>query len=93
MNGHRKVKTAHEYVRNHLSEWFPELPAYATYIQRLNRLGSVFLQLLPRIRSDSPPLPGPEFIRLIDSTAAARKLPGKSPPKDIIQQRKHIVTA
>jgi hypothetical protein len=67
MNGHRKIKTAHEYARNHLSEWFPDLPVYATYIQRLNRLGSVFSHLLSRIQNDFPPLSGSEFIRLIDS--------------------------
>ncbi len=67
MNGHRKIKAAHQYARNHLSEWFPNIPAYATYIQRLNRLGSVFPHLLPRIQTDFTPPHGSEFIRLIDS--------------------------
>ena len=67
MNGHRKIRAAHEYARNHLSEWFPKIPAYATYIQRLNRLGSVFSHLLPRIQTDFTLPHGSEFIRLIDS--------------------------
>ena len=67
INGHRKIKAAHKYARNHLSEWFPDIPAYATYIQRLNRLSSVFSHLLPRIRNDFTPPHGSEFIRLIDS--------------------------
>ena len=67
MNGHRRVKTAHEFTRNHLSEWFPKLPAYATYIQRLNRLNAVFPQLLSLIQNDFPPLFESEPIRLIDS--------------------------
>ena len=53
MNGHRKVKPIYEYVRNHLKEWFPKLPAYATYIQRLNRLFQVFARLLSLIQDTS----------------------------------------
>lgn len=67
MNGHGKMKSIHQYTLNHLSAWFPELPSYATYIQRLNRISPVFSGLLPLIQNDFPPLPGPEFIRLIDS--------------------------
>jgi hypothetical protein len=67
MNGYRKVKDAHKYARNHLNEWFPNLPAYATYIQRLNRISPVFSGLLPLIQKDFSQLHGSEFIRLIDS--------------------------
>ena len=67
MNGHEKVKSIHKYTINHLSGWFPGLPSYTAYIQRLNRISPVFSGLLPLIQNDFPPLPGPEFIRLIDS--------------------------
>lgn len=67
MNGHRKVKPIYEYVRNHLKEWFPKLPAYATYIQRLNRLPQAFAGLLSLIQNDFPPLSEQEHIYLIDS--------------------------
>jgi len=77
MNGHRKVKPIYEYVRNHLKEWFPKLPAYATYIQRLNRLHQAFAGLLSLIQNDFPPLSELEHICLIDSmpimTANARR--------------------
>ena len=67
MNRHRKIRAIHEYTQNHLSEWFPNIPAYATYVQRLNRLGSFFSHLLMRIQSDFTLPHGSEFIRLIDS--------------------------
>jgi hypothetical protein len=67
MNGHSKVSLIYEYVRNHLSEWFPKLPAYATYIQRLNRLSAAFSALLSSIQNDFPLLSEPEFLCLIDS--------------------------
>ena len=67
MNGYRKIKDIHKYARNHLIEWFPNIPAYATYIQRLNRVGPVFSGLLPLIQNNFAQLPGQDFIRLIDS--------------------------
>jgi hypothetical protein len=77
MNGHRKVKPSYEYIRNHLKEWFPKLPAYATYIQRLNRLPQVFAGLLSLIQNDFAPLPEAGYVYLIDSmpimTANARR--------------------
>ena len=67
MNGHSKVSRIYEYVRNHLSECFPKLPAYATYIQRLNRLSAALSALLSSIQNDFPLLPEPKFLFLIDS--------------------------
>lgn len=67
MSGYEKVKSIHDYTRNHLTGWFPGLPSYATYVQRLNRISPVFSGLLPLIQNDFPQPSGPEFIRLIDS--------------------------
>ena len=50
MNGHEKLKSIHKYTRNHLSEWFPGLPSYAGYVQRLNRINPVFSGLPPLIQ-------------------------------------------
>ena len=87
MNGYRKVKDAHKYARNHLNEWFPNLPAYATYIQRLNRISPVFSGLPPLIQKDFPRLHGSEFIRLIDSMpimiAKARRGGGAKAAREI----------
>ncbi len=35
----------HEYAEDHFPEWFPDLPCYGGYIQRLNRLNAVFATL------------------------------------------------
>ncbi len=38
-------KTIYEYTKNHLREWFPKLPSYQAFSDRLNRLASVFQAL------------------------------------------------
>jgi hypothetical protein len=48
-------------------EWFPKLPGYVSYIQRLNRLSEVFVPLIGQIQQDFPQIEGLERIRLIDS--------------------------
>ena len=87
MNGHEKVKSIHGYTRNHLSEWFPELPSYAGYVQRLNRISPVFSGLLPLIQGYFNLLPSQEFIRLIDSmpimTAKAQRSGGAKVAREI----------
>ena len=87
MNGHEKVKSIHRYTRNHLSEWFPELPSYAGYVQRLNRISPVFSGLLPLIQGYFNLLPSQEFIRLIDSmpimTAKAQRGGGAKAAREI----------
>lgn len=41
-----KVKSMHTHMRRHWPGWFPKLPAYQTFINRLNRLESVFPTLI-----------------------------------------------
>lgn len=43
-----QLKQIHRYIRDYWLSWFPQLPAYATYAARLNRLVSVFPQLVAR---------------------------------------------
>ncbi len=38
-------KTIYEYTRDHLLEWFPKLPSYQAFSDRLNRLAPVFQAL------------------------------------------------
>jgi len=38
-------KAIYEYTKNHLQEWFPKLPSYQAFSDRLNRLASVFQAL------------------------------------------------
>ena len=37
-----QIKQVHRYIRDHWLEWFPKIPAYQTYNDRLNRLVSTF---------------------------------------------------
>ncbi|MCW5198481.1 hypothetical protein VU06_01880 [Desulfobulbus sp. F3] len=70
------MKPVYEYVRNHLKEWFPKLPAYGRIFRRLNRLSQAFTGLLSLIQNDFPPLSDAGRVCLIDSmpvmTANAR---------------------
>lgn len=38
----RTKKAMHKYIKNHLHSWFPTLPSYQTFNDRLNRLAIVF---------------------------------------------------
>jgi len=38
-------KAIHEYAEDHFHEWFPDLPCYGDYVQRLNRLSAAFAPL------------------------------------------------
>lgn len=49
MQGHFQIKAIYNYTRNHLSAWFPNLPAYQTYVDRLGRLGFTFMMLSEHI--------------------------------------------
>ncbi|MBF0351765.1 MAG: IS982 family transposase [SAR324 cluster bacterium] len=65
--GYQEIQAIHDYTHDHLLDWFPKLPAYATYIQRLNRIAEVFVPLIHQIQQDFPRMEGVEMIRLIDS--------------------------
>ena len=38
-------KTIYDYTKNHLQEWFPKLPSYQAFSERLNRLAPAFQAL------------------------------------------------
>lgn len=46
-----QVKQIHRYIRDHWLSWFPDLPAYQTYNDRLLRLVAVFPVLVYRLIS------------------------------------------
>lgn len=50
MDKRREVRDIYEYTRRHLPAWYPRLPSYAGYVQRLNRVAGVFAPLLEAIR-------------------------------------------
>lgn len=68
LRGHQEIQDIYDGTRDHLGDWFPKLPAYATYVQRLNRLSGLFAPLIERIQQDFPiQMEGAKMIRLIDS--------------------------
>jgi len=46
------ISEIHEYIRDHFSEWFPDLPSYQSYNRRLNRLSAVFAPLVEEALSE-----------------------------------------
>ena len=56
-----------EPVQRHLGTWFPQLPSYGGYVQRLNRVAGVFAPLLELLQQACPHTGVLEPIRLMDS--------------------------
>ncbi len=52
MDKHREIKGIYEYADRHLRDWFPRLPGYVAYVQRLNRVADVFAPLLALIQQE-----------------------------------------
>lgn len=52
LKGHFKQKAIHRYVREHWGEWFPHLPSYQAFNQRLNLLHEVWPVLLGELWSE-----------------------------------------
>lgn len=42
LNGHSQVKAIYQYTQRHLHEWFPALPSYEGFVQRLNKISHLF---------------------------------------------------
>ncbi len=62
------ISEIHEYVEEHFSGWFPDLPTYQNYNRRLNRLSAVFAPLAEEALSEvSCRETRDEIIRIADS--------------------------
>jgi hypothetical protein len=48
----REIKRGYEYADRHLREWFPKLPGYTAYVQRLNIVANIFAPLLEIIQQE-----------------------------------------
>lgn len=50
-----KVKEIYEFTKCHLSSWFPQLPTYAAFVMRLNRMAGAFSALCSLLLTESLP--------------------------------------
>jgi len=48
---YREVKTIYQYAKDHLMDWFPDLPSYEKFNNRLNRLVPCFISLVDLLAS------------------------------------------
>jgi hypothetical protein len=61
-----KVKHIYEFANEHLRNWFPELPSYVAYTNRINRLNQAFKGMAEDILIDYQPPDCDIGITLID---------------------------
>lgn len=66
IDGRRSIKKIYEYADRHLRAWFPFLPSYVAYVQRLNQAAEIFPPLLEKLQLDSEITKGNPVL-LIDS--------------------------
>lgn len=62
-----KVKHIYEFASEHLRSWFPKLPSYEAFVNRINRLNEAFKGMAYCILTDYQPLDCDTGIMLIDS--------------------------
>lgn len=67
---HREIKQTYEYADRHLRPWFPKLPSYVAFVQRLNRVADVFAPLLTLIQEEQA-AKNSQQVWLIDSFPVA----------------------
>ena len=53
IDGRRSIKKIYEYADRHLRAWFPSLPSYVAYVQRLNQAAEIFPPLLEKLQLES----------------------------------------
>ena len=63
----REVKDLYDHTRRYLGTWFPQLPSYGGYVQRLNRVAGGGAPRLELLQQTCPPPGVLEHIRLLDS--------------------------
>lgn len=67
MQQRRSISEIHSYCCDHLSAWFPNLPGYVAYVNRLNRLNGTFAVLIEQLQPLFVALHTTPAVRLVDS--------------------------
>jgi len=67
MRGYSRVQDIHTYASRHLSQWFPSLPGYHAFIQRINKISHLFEGLVEDLLTLLPVKQHEDLPALIDS--------------------------
>lgn len=67
LSEHYEKKAIHKFTQTYWLHYFPKLPAYQTFVARLNRLEASFHTLGAFLRSGLPANPNPEVDHVMDS--------------------------
>ena len=54
MSRQQKLTEIHDYALRHLKDWFPTLPSYVGFVQRIDRLQDVFIPLIEHLQARLP---------------------------------------
>lgn len=52
LKGLKSICSIHRYFSEHLSDWFPSLPKYSSFVHRINRLHAAFQMLCGQLQSE-----------------------------------------
>lgn len=67
MEKRREIRQIYDHTERYLKDWFPLLPSYGGFVQRLNRVADVFVPLIEQLQQDFPQAGVLKEIRLMDS--------------------------
>jgi hypothetical protein len=67
LHGHFEKKAMHQFIQDYWAECFPKLPAYQTFVARLNRLEPTFQSLGAELQARLLGSHVPEIDRVLDS--------------------------
>jgi hypothetical protein len=67
LNGFSQKKQTHSFIKNYWADWFPRLPAYQTFVYRLNLVDASFQTLGKVLLRALHYAPTPEIDRIADS--------------------------
>ena len=68
LEGKSCVKTIYEHASHHWRSWFPKLPSYVAFVQRINKLSTLFSPIIEALHQDIPlSLRYPQLPRVMDS--------------------------
>lgn len=67
MSKNYKIKDIYDYSNRHLRDWFPKLPSYTAFIQRLNRISDAFIVITEILHRQIPVNDSQRICQLMDS--------------------------